>query len=49
MLFAFNLLSLHQQGVGTGSQKRYQSPSTLRSTVFIGGAILGNLARKQVL
>jgi hypothetical protein len=49
VLFAFNLLSLYQQATSTRSQKHYQRPSTLRSTVFIGGAILGNRARQRVL
>lgn len=49
VLFAFNLLSLYQQATGTRSQKHYQRPATLRSTVFLGGAILGNRARQPVL
>ena len=49
VLFAFNLLSLYQQAVGTRSEKHYQRPATLRSTVFLGGAILGKRARQPVL
>lgn len=49
VLFAFNLLSLYQQAIGTRSEKHYQRPATLRSTVFLGGAILGNRARQPVL
>jgi hypothetical protein len=47
--FAFNLLSLYQQATGTRSEKRYQRPATLRSSVFIGGAILGRRGRQPVL
>jgi hypothetical protein len=49
VLFAFNLLSLYQQAIGTRSEKHYQRPATLRSQVFLGGAILGNRARRPVL
>ena len=49
VLFAFNLLSLYQQATGTRSEKHYQRPATLRSAVFLGGAILGNRARQPVL
>lgn len=49
VLFAFNLLSLYQQATGTRSEKHYQRPATLRSSVFLGGAILGNRARQPVL
>jgi hypothetical protein len=49
VLFAFNLLSLYQQAIGTRREKHYQRPATLRSTVFLGGAILGNRARQPVL
>ena len=49
VLFAFNLLSLYQQAIGTRSEKHYQRPATLRSQVFLGGAILGSRARKPVL
>jgi hypothetical protein len=49
VLFAFNLLSLYQQAIGTREAKHYQRPATLRSAVFIGGAILGKRARQPVL
>ena len=49
VLFAFNLLSLYQQATGTRNEKHYQRPATLRSAVFLGGAILGNRARQRVL
>lgn len=49
VLFAFNLLSLYQQAIGTRSEKHYQRPATLRSGVFLGGAILGNRSRQPVL
>ena len=49
VIFAFNLLSLYQQAIGTRSEKHYQRPATLRSAVFLGGAILGNRARHPVL
>ena len=48
-LLAFNLLSLYQQAIGTRIEKHYQRPATLRSQVFLGGAILGNQARRPVL
>jgi hypothetical protein len=49
VLFAFNLLSLYQQATGTRIEKHYQRPATLRSAVFIGGAILGRRGRQPVL
>ncbi|HCN29385.1 MAG TPA: hypothetical protein DIT64_11660 [Verrucomicrobiales bacterium] len=49
VIFAFNLLSLYQQATGTRSEKHYQRPATLRSAVFIGGAILGRRGRQPVL
>jgi hypothetical protein len=49
VLFAFNLLSLYQQAVGTRSERHYQRPATLRSSMFLGGAILSNRARQPVL
>ena len=49
VLCAFNLLSLYQQAIGIRSEKHYQRPATLRSTVFLGGAILGKRARQPVL
>ena len=49
LLFAFNLLSLCQPAIGSRSEKHYQRPATLRSQVFLDGAILGNRARSPVL
>lgn len=49
VLFAFNLLSIYQQATGTRSEEHYRRPATLRSAVFLGGAILGNRARQPVL
>ncbi len=49
VIFAFNLVSLYQQATGTRSEKHYQGPATLRSTVFMGGAILGKRGRQPVL
>lgn len=49
VLFAFNLLSLYQQAVGSREERHYQRPATLRSSVFIGGAILGKRGRQPVL
>lgn len=45
VLFAFNLLSLYQRQVTP--EKPYRQPATLRSQVFVAGAILG-LVGKQV-
>jgi hypothetical protein len=39
----------YQQAIGARSEKHYQRPATLRSTVLIGGAILGKRARQPVL
>ena len=47
VLFTFNLLSLYQKAIHAATP--YRQPTTLRSTVFLGGAILGNAARKAVL
>jgi len=47
VLFTFNLLSLYQKAIGPTAP--YRQPATLRSAVFLGGAILGNAARKAVL
>jgi hypothetical protein len=49
LLFAFNLLRLYQHAIGTRSEKHYQHPATLQSSVFIGGAILGRRGRQPVL
>jgi len=48
-LARLNLLSLYQQAVGSREEKHYQRPATLRSSVFIGGAILGRRGRQPVL
>lgn len=45
MLFAFNLLGLYQRQ--TSPEQPYRQPATLRSQVFVAGAILG-LAGKQI-
>jgi hypothetical protein len=45
VLFAFNLLSLYQRQVTP--EKPYRQPATLRSQVFVAGAILG-LVGKQI-
>jgi len=47
VLFTFNLLSLYQQ-LSTPRAK-YRQPATLRTTVFICGAILGKAGRQKVL
>ena len=47
VLFTFNLLSLYQKAIEPTAP--YRQPATLRSTVFLGGAILGTAARKAVL
>jgi len=44
-----NLLIFYQQAVGSREEKHYQRPATLRSSVFIGGAILGKRGRQPVL
>lgn len=46
VLFAFNLLSTFQSQVMP--EHGYRQPATLRSGVFIGGAILGRAGRDQV-
>ena len=47
VLFTFNLLSLYQQ---TATPKAgYRQPATLRTTVFLCGAILGRTGRQAVL
>jgi hypothetical protein len=45
VLFAFNLLSLYQRQITP--EKPYRQPATLRSQVFVAGAILG-LVGKQI-
>ena len=47
VLFTFNLLSLYQKV--TTPEISYRQTATLRSAVFLGGAILGRAARKSVL
>jgi len=47
VLFTFNLLSLYQQ-LST-PQAAYRQPATLRTAVFICGAILGRTGRQKVL
>ena len=47
VLFTFNLLSLYQQ-LST-PQAPYRQPATLRTAVFICGAILGRTGRQKVL
>jgi hypothetical protein len=47
VVLSFNLLSLYQAGVTRESG--YRKPSTLRTAVFVGGAILGRKGRDTVL
>lgn len=47
VLFTFNLLSLYQQC--SAPTAGYRQPATLRTTVFICGAILGKAGRQKVL
>jgi hypothetical protein len=47
VVLSFNLLSLYQAGVTRKSG--YRKPSTLRTAVFVGGAILGRKGRDVVL
>jgi len=47
VLFTFNLLSLYQQ-LSTPNH-RYRQPATLRTAVFLCGAILGRAGRQPVL
>lgn len=47
VLFTFNLLSLYQKQV-TPTQP-YRQPETLRTTVFLAGAILGVMGRQMVI
>jgi hypothetical protein len=49
VLFAFNLLRLYQQAIGTRKEKHYQRPTTLCCAAFLGGAILGSQLRRPVL
>jgi hypothetical protein len=47
VLFTFNLLSLYQKAIEPDAH--YRQPATLRTAVFLGGAILGKASRKAVL
>jgi Transposase DDE domain group 1 len=47
VLFTFNLLSLYQQTTRPGQP--YMQPATLRSAVFLAGAILGWSAKQMVV
>jgi len=47
VLFTFNLLSLYQRQATPGT--RYRQPATLRSAVFLCGAILGRSGHQTVL
>jgi len=47
VLFTFNLLSLYQQQITPGA--RYRQPATLRTAVFLCGAILGRSGHQTVL
>lgn len=47
VLFAYNLLALYQAQVAKACG--YRKPSTLRSAVFVGGAILGRCGRQTLL
>lgn len=47
VLFTFNLLSLYQQI--SAPQAGYRQPATLRTTVFLCGAILGRAGHQTVL
>jgi hypothetical protein len=47
VLFTFNLLSLYQQATRSGQP--YLQPATLRSAVFLAGAVLGWAGKQMVL
>jgi hypothetical protein len=47
VLFTFNLLSLYQHQ--TTPTQRYRQPGTLRTAVFLAGAVSGKLGRDRVL
>ncbi len=47
VLFTFNLLSLYQQATRPGQP--YRQPATLRSAVFLAGAVLGRSAKHMVV
>jgi len=47
VLFTFNLLSLYQQQ--TTPESPYRQPGTLRTAVFLCGAVLGVMGRDAVV
>ena len=47
VLFAFNLLSLYQRQLAP--ERAYRQPATLRSQVFVAGAILGLIGKQPAL
>ena len=47
VLFAFNLLSLYQRQLAP--ERAYRQPATLRSQVFVAGAILGLVGKQTAL
>ena len=47
VLFAFNLLSLYQRQLAP--ERPYRQPATLRSQVFVAGAILGLIGKQTAL
>lgn len=47
VLFTFNLLSLYQHQTTPGQP--YRQPGTLRTAVFLAGAVLGKMGREVVL
>lgn len=47
VLLTFNLLSLYQQAIRPGQV--YMQPATLRTAVFLAGAVLGSVGRQMVL
>ena len=47
VLFAFNLLSLYQRQLAP--ERAYRQPATLRSQVFVAGAILGLIGKQTAL
>ena len=47
VLLTFNLLSLYQHQTTPGQP--YRQPGTLRTAVFLAGAMLGNMGREKVL
>jgi hypothetical protein len=47
VLFAFNLLGLYQQATRPG--QTYMQPATLRTAVFLAGAVLGWAGKQMVV